>query len=315
MKPSPSSLPQAVLGRLDAETRSAVMVDHVRNGETVPVELRTVNGVETRSNDDGTWEVRGYAIVYDYAYDIAGGPERGGWTEVVARGAADAAVKRGDDVRLLFDHGGIPLARTASGTLRLDSEELGLRSVAPSLDQRSPYAQSVRSAVDRRDVDQMSVAMRVMSQTWNDDYTVRTITEVALADVSIVTYPASDATVVQMNAAKPDTERRSLPGDRTYGELQSLLQDELKESFGSDAAWLWVRDFNDDWVVFYSETGTESETYQVGYTCDDAGTVSFTGDPVVVEPRTIYEPEPVETDERSEPAGFGIEYARALAAN
>jgi len=85
--------------------------------------------------------------------------------------------------------------------------------VDADLDPSSPYAQSVRSAVLRGDADQMSFAFRVTRQAWNEDYTERRIKEVQLFDASVVTYPASEATVVQMNAANPEVEEAIVESD------------------------------------------------------------------------------------------------------
>jgi phage head maturation protease len=62
------------------------------------------------------------------------------------------------------------------------------------LDPANPTVQEIRSAMDRGDIDQMSIGFRVKDQSWNEDYTERTIREVELFDVSIVTYPASPTT-------------------------------------------------------------------------------------------------------------------------
>lgn len=305
------TIPAAVLERLSDETRAAVLDERTTRAGTFPVEVRSFNGVETRDNADGTWEIRGYASSYDYGYPIAGGPENGGWTEVMARGAADVAVRGGDDVRLLFDHGFIPLARTKSGTLELRSDDLGIMAVAPSLDRGSPYAQSIRSAVERGDADQMSVAFRVTSQEWNDDYTVRTITGVSLFDVSIVTYPANEATIVQTNSATRQGERRALLDGMTYSDLQSLLTDEVKEQFGQGSNYLWVCDFTDSWLVYYIETDSETERYQVDYSVKPDGSVTFSGEPMAVDVKTTYVPEPAEPEQTSA-KGMSLDYALAL---
>ena len=75
---------------------------------------------------EGAFKLRGYATVYDVPYPIAGGPEAGGWMETIARGATAKSIKDGADVRLLYDHGGIALARTASSTMRLVSDDMGM---------------------------------------------------------------------------------------------------------------------------------------------------------------------------------------------
>lgn len=161
--------------------------------------------IELRESDDGTCSFRGYACVYDVWYDVAGGPERGGWREMVAADAASRTLNARPDVRLLLNHDGLPLARTRSGTLLLDQDSRGLIAEAPALDLRNPKVQEVRSGMDRGDVDEMSFAFRVTRQEWNDDYTERTIREFALdvsgSDVSIVTYPANPYTVAQLRTA------------------------------------------------------------------------------------------------------------------
>ena len=196
------SLPQEVLDRL-GDTSKMTDVRLTKRGK-VDVEVRTLAQAPTLvTADDASWNLRGYATVYDVGYPIAGGPDAGGWIEIIERGATAKSIKDGADTRLLFDHDGIPLARTSSGTMRLLSDDLGMM-VDADLDSSSPYAQSVRSAVLRGDADQMSFAFRVTRQEWNEDYTERRIKEVQLFDASVVTYPASEATVVQMNSTTPE---------------------------------------------------------------------------------------------------------------
>ena len=102
--------------------------------------------------------------------------------------------------------------------------------VDADLDPSSPYAQSVRSAVLRGDADQMSFAFRVTRQEWNEDYTERRIKEVQLFDASVVTYPASEATVVQMNnTTVEDLEERAVDPeaetveDDLYAQIKALV--------------------------------------------------------------------------------------------
>jgi len=149
----------------------------------------------------------GYACVTGVPYDVT--DFLGQYTETVAPGAFTRALAEGQDVRLLVNHDGIPLARTASGTLVLreilrpqdDPQGLGQMGlwIDASIDTAgSPLAQSAQSAVDRRDMSQMSFAFSCSStgQTWNKDYTRRTVTDLDLFDVSTVTYPASQTTSV-----------------------------------------------------------------------------------------------------------------------
>jgi len=208
--------------------RAAKLVDtrNTKRGK-VGVEVRTVAQLPTiTAVGSEQWNLRGYATVYDVAYPIAGGPEAGGWLEIVERGATAKSIKDGADVRLLFDHDGIPLARTASGTMRLISDDMGMM-VDADLDVSSPYAQSVRSAIIRGDADQMSFAFRVLRQQWNEDFSERRIKEVQLFDASVVTYPASEATIVQMNSDTPDTETREL--DEADEMMEDSIVDQIRQ--------------------------------------------------------------------------------------
>jgi HK97 family phage prohead protease len=175
---------------VEGYTRSAAGVD-------VPErEVRKLAKLEVRATPDGGATLEGYATVYNYAYDLGGGPSQGGFTEIIASGAAAKSAGEAD-VRLLVNHDGIPLARTKSGTMTLQSDDIGLR-VSAQLDPTNPMAASLRSAMERGDMDQMSFAFKVIRDSWDAQYDVRTIHEVKLYDVSVVTYPASAATVAKL---------------------------------------------------------------------------------------------------------------------
>lgn len=237
------TLPAEVLTRLTDEQRSALTdVRTTRKGK-VNVETRTMTAAMPLVMDetDG-WNLRGYATVYDYAYPIAGGPEHGGWLEVIERGATAKSINDGAAVPLLLNHEGLPLARSGpNGTMRLVSDDMGLR-VDAQLDPESPYAQSVRSAITRGDCEAMSFAFVVQRQEWRDtDYgpkTERRITELRLHDVSAVTTPANNATVIQMNTATDPTEVRELdPTDEaTEADIVGQIRELIARLIAGEAA-------------------------------------------------------------------------------
>lgn len=198
----PKGLPQAVADRIP-DLSGLVARQH---GDLVESRLVTP---EFRMVGDDKAEIHGYATVYDYPYDVYGGPSRGGFTETIAAGATKKSVSEKDDVRLLINHDGTALARTKSGTLALRSDDTGLL-VDATLDLRSTEARDVAIAMERGDLDEMSFAFQAIRQEWNEDYTERTITEVRLFDVSLVTYPANPATVVGLRNEPPESERMSL---------------------------------------------------------------------------------------------------------
>jgi HK97 family phage prohead protease len=169
------------------ETRKAFVESKPRE------ERQFTTEVEFRDGDEGTGlHLTGYASLTGVPYEV--NDMFGSYTETVQRGAFKKALREKDDTRLLVNHEGIPIARTKSGTLKLSEDEQGLHVDAPSLDGESPLVQTVRSAMKRGDLDQMSFAFQATRQEWNEDYSQRTIREVRLFDVSVVTYPASPST-------------------------------------------------------------------------------------------------------------------------
>lgn len=170
-----------------------------------------VRDLEMRSNTDGSITFAGYASMTGVPYRVA--DHLGEYDETIERGAFTKALAEADDVRLLVNHEGVPLARTKSGTLSLVEDEIGLRAEA-QLDPSSPLVQTIRSAMDRGDLDQMSFAFSVVRQTWSPDYAARAIAEVRLFDVSVVTYPASPSTSANLRAAVLRNASASIPTGR-----------------------------------------------------------------------------------------------------
>jgi len=144
---------------------------------------------------DNTLGITGYACVTGVAYEV--NDWLGSYTETVEPGSFTKTLAERDDVRLLLNHDGLPMARTKSGTLRLAEDNTGL-DIDADLDTRSTLTNDVAVAMERGDLDQMSMAFRVTRQEWNSDYTERYIREVKLFDVSVVTYPASTSTSVKL---------------------------------------------------------------------------------------------------------------------
>jgi HK97 family phage prohead protease len=153
--------------------------------------------MDIRSFDNGTGgenlRFTGYASVTNSPYEME--DFLGEYTERIMPGAFAKSLASGADVPFKVNHGGITLARTKSGTMRLAEDSTGLH-VEADLDPRSPDVQALRSAMERGDLDEMSFAFRVNSQEWSPDWSQRDITEVDLnkGDVSAVNYGANPAT-------------------------------------------------------------------------------------------------------------------------
>lgn len=208
------SLPAEVLERLSLPPEAMVAAGLAAQATTrqglVVVESRP-REFEVRENDDGTVGLTGYAATWDTWYDVAGGAPYG-WSESIARGAVTKSLAERDDVRFLVNHEGLPLARTRSRTMTLVADDLGLLVDVPAVDVRNnPTAQELVSALARGDVDQMSWAFMAMRQEWSKDYTERRILEARMFDVSAVTYPANEATIIAARSSSdtPEIAERS----------------------------------------------------------------------------------------------------------
>jgi HK97 family phage prohead protease len=167
---------------------------------------------ELRASATGgdTTTLDGYASVTGEPYTVR--DWLGEYDETIEPGAFKKTLREKDDVRLLLNHDGLPLARTSSNTMSLAEDDEGLHVVA-ELDRRSSLTNDIAIAMERGDLTEMSFAFSVTRQEWNDDYTQRWIRELKLFDVSVVTYPANPATTAKLRAA----------------DLEQLGDDELRE--------------------------------------------------------------------------------------
>ena len=90
---------------------------------TAPVSGLVINHEKRDDGAEPSLKFRGHAIVFNQPALI--GSTRFGFVEWIESGsAADAAAR--DDVRFLFNHDGMPLARTTNDTLKLKEDKIGL---------------------------------------------------------------------------------------------------------------------------------------------------------------------------------------------
>jgi HK97 family phage prohead protease len=163
--------------------------------------------VEVREADDGVVSFAGYATVFNRNYEVY--DAYGMFQERIASAAFDRTLREEPDVVLVINHAGLPLARTKSGTLRLEPDAIGLR-VFAELDSEDPDVRALLPKMRRGDVDEMSFAFRVVDDVWTDDYSEREITQVNLhrGDVSVVTFGANPHTMAMVRAALADESVR-----------------------------------------------------------------------------------------------------------
>jgi HK97 family phage prohead protease len=206
-------------------------------------------GLEVREHNDGSITLTGYASVTETPYDV------GFYTEMIERGAFKRTLREDPDVQLLINHEGLPLARTKSGTLRLSENDRGLF-VEADLDPDDPDAQSLVRKMKRGDIDQMSFAFQATSQTWNEDYTERSINAVSIhrGDVSVVNQAANPAATAQVRGVAQLLETRAgaVFSAQNLQQLTDVLNgianadDEIDEALVKLSATLGVPNPDDD---------------------------------------------------------------------
>lgn len=160
-------------------------------------EMRTfdITNLSTRDGDEGESNViEGYAAVFNSPTDI------GGWfTEEISPGAFSKAISENGDIRALFNHDwNNVLGRTKSGTLRLSEDERGLKFEVDL--PNTSLARDLTESLKRGDINQCSFGFIPTVEEW--DYSVepakRTIREVDLFEVSVVSIPAYEDTEVAL---------------------------------------------------------------------------------------------------------------------
>lgn len=193
----------------------------------LPADL-TVQRAASSGGDAADVVVRGYASAYEQPYEMYDlfGP----YTEVVSAGAGEASLKRSPDVKFLFNHRDMPMARTLeAGTLELSEDDHGLLSVARPLMTLS-ISQQVTAAIEARLIDEMSYAFMIVRGAWSPDWTEYRIHEYDIhrGDTSAVTYGANPFTDVAVERASAPGAVRSLTPEQRAAARRLLVPAHLR---------------------------------------------------------------------------------------
>lgn len=153
---------------------------------------------EFRANADSasgpSFFFEGYAATFEQPFDMW---DMWGdaYRETLASGACNRTLTNQCDTQFLIGHNeiGLPMARTRSGTMNLSADTRGLLVRAPALDGRSQQVRDLAIAMERKDVDEMSIGFIATGQQWSPDFMERRITEINMnrGDVSIVCWAAN----------------------------------------------------------------------------------------------------------------------------
>lgn len=161
--------------------------------------------LEVRAASAEQATIEGYASVTEAPYEMY--DFLGSYTEVIRNGAFAKTLAENPQVQLLLNHGGLSMAYTRAGTLRLAEDSTGLHIAADVNTGRSDVRDMVAALADGN-VDEMSFAFRVPAgkSQWSPDYDQRDILEVDMhrGDVSVVNFGANPATAAAVRGQDLD---------------------------------------------------------------------------------------------------------------
>lgn len=221
------------------------------------VEVRTA---EVRAADTDDMIIEGYAAVFNQVANI------GPFKEVIDPGAFDGHLT--DDVRLLLNHDGAPMARTINDTLELTTDEHGLKYRAVLVD--TQQSRDMYAMIKRGDISQSSFAFTIENEERQSDGVRRIMQVGSILDVSPVTVPAYPTTDVNARSKGTETvteskvEKTNEPMNRelTLKDLLSLRDDYMqKRQAIKDEAVKDDRDLNDQDVVELERLADEVGKY------------------------------------------------------
>ena len=163
-------------------------------------EVRSFGARELRVGvaDNGSKTVEGYAVVYN-ALSV----DLGGYVETIAPGALTRTLKDNPDVLCLRDHDpSLLMGRTTASTLVLTEDQTGLyfRVNLP----KTSAANDLAESIDREDINTCSFGFVCVNDTWTQDAqgnVIRTLLDVDLFEVSVVSFAAYSATSASLRSA------------------------------------------------------------------------------------------------------------------
>ena len=188
------------------------------------VEFRAFFGddAEMRAAAEGM-SFTGYAIRYNAKSEPL--PFR----ETIAPGAATRSMRSRNEIKAFVNHDtNLVLGSTRAGTLRLSDDERGVLSEIDLPE--TTYGRDLSVSIQRGDVTGMSFGFSVVKDTWNDDYSERTIHELRLHEVSVVTgFPAYRQTTAAVRALPLLAKRMSIDVDALAEAFDALSAGELTD--------------------------------------------------------------------------------------
>jgi HK97 family phage prohead protease len=174
----------------------------------------------------GPLELSGHAATFNQPYMVGGMFE-----ETIRPGAFKRSLGEGPDVSLLVNHGGLPLARTKSGTMTLTEDARGLH-VRAELEPTDPEVQALVPKMKRGDLSEMSFAFKATDQEWSKAKDKRYVLSAGIhkGDVSIVTSAANPNATATVRAQDLTLEQRERIAERVGDRICGPYEAEAERS-------------------------------------------------------------------------------------
>lgn len=193
-----------------------------------------------------------------------------------------------------IDHGMSTATTVGSGVPEYTSDgRLRVKGTYSSI----PRAQEVRTLVREGHIRTTSVAF--MGAVREEKDGVPHIVKAELLNGAFVPIPSNRESVVlsaksYAAAIKNADDKTPVAMIRkahgmTANTLREALEKAVREAYGSDNVYVWVRDYTDEWVVFEQYSSDAETLYQQGYAVTD-GVASLADQAVEVRATTVYEP-------------------------
>jgi HK97 family phage prohead protease len=183
----------------------------------------TIDDFELRQAGDGM-SFTGYAAVFNSPSQPLP------FIETIAPGAFKRSLSARNNVRMLLNHDtSRVLGTTRAKTLRLSEDSKGLH-VEADLPETT-YGRDLSVSMQRGDVDSMSFGFSVPrnGDKWTDDGNQRTLVEVRLHEVSVVTFPAYEATTASVRDYSALALRAEADEDAIAEAMEALVDGSLTE--------------------------------------------------------------------------------------
>jgi len=198
--------------------------------------LQTEEPLEVREVEGEPSKITGYAAVFNRSIDLF-------WfSEEVAPGAFSRSLVERPDVLALWDHDTAhPIGRHGAGTLSLREDEKGLlvEITPPATTMGRDSLELVRTG----HVTGMSFGFRVIEDkiTVRNGKEHRTLTDVDLYEISVVTFPAYQETSAEARTLLPALSKRYLNPAEVFAEIETRNQELFNKSRKNRLAWMSKR--------------------------------------------------------------------------